>query len=157
MVKRTAFLLEWAYGARIMSKEDEAMPIVLEKARLNMWNMIGFAVGIAVTAFGWGVTYNSVNTGISEAKAEVTRIKLDNDAKFLSIETKVAPIAGLQFQAARALEQVAETKQSVDEANKRIDRVVDSFNNKLDTAISAVNSMNVELKVLGNEVRKGNK
>lgn len=129
------------------------MPIVLEKARLNMWNMIGFAFGIAVTAFGWGVTYTLMNTGITEVKAEMVRTNNRID----KINTVILPLPNLQFQTARALEAAAEANKANDETNKRVDRVVETFSGKLDTMISGFNALNVKVEVLNNEVRKGQK
>ena len=124
------------------------MPVVLEKARLNMWNLIGFACGIAVTAFGWGITYAKLDGAVSAVRADVVTIKRDTDTKFNNIETKLAPITSLQFQAARALEQVAEVKGANEETNKRIDRVVESFSGKLDTLNGGVNSLITKVEVL---------
>lgn len=135
------------------------MPIVLEKARLNLWNVVGFAVGISVTSFGWGVTYMKMDGAIASIRAEAASVKIDakqtkddNARSFIAIESKLAPITSLQFQAARALEQVAEQKSANDETNKRIDRVVDSFNSKMDTLIGGVNSLNVKVEVLSSTV-----
>ncbi|KAA0679594.1 hypothetical protein DTW90_37440 [Neorhizobium sp. P12A] len=38
---------------RVAEKEID-MPVMLEKARLNLWNLVGFVAGITVIAFGWG-------------------------------------------------------------------------------------------------------
>lgn len=129
------------------------MPIVLEKARVNVWNIIGFGFVLMATAFGWGVTYTTMNAGISEAKAELVR----QNNRIDKLNSFVQPLPNLQFQTSRALEASAEAKQSIDETNKRVDRVVESFTGKLDTMIGAVNQLNVKVEVLSNEVRKGQK
>lgn len=129
------------------------MPVVLEKARVNLWNIVGFCFLLASTGFGWGVTYTQINGGLSEAKAETTRLSQRID----QLNTVVQPLPNLQFQTARALEAAAETKAANDETNKRVDRVVEALNGKLDTMIGAVNTLNVKVEVLNNEIRKGQK
>lgn len=129
------------------------MPVILEKARVNLWNIVGFGFLLVSTGFGWGITYTQINAGLSEAKAETTRLSSRLD----KLNETVKPYSNWQFQTARALEMAAEAKQSNDETNKRIDRVVDQFTGKLDAMIGATNALIVKVEVLNNEIRKGQK
>ncbi|WP_132528517.1 hypothetical protein [Rhizobium sp. BK376] len=50
------------------------MPVMLEKARLNLWNLVGFVAGITVIAFGWGVTYSNLSNLIGKQATQITDI-----------------------------------------------------------------------------------
>lgn len=132
------------------------MPITLEKARLNLWNLIGFAVVIAATAFGWGITFNTMTTADAAAVKEIA--ELAEDVK--SVQTQIAPIAQLQFQVTRHTEQISETKSTADAANKamneRVDRLVETFGGKIDLMTDSVNKLVTRVEVLSTRIGNGN-
>lgn len=128
------------------------MPITLEKARVNMWNIVGFMVGIAVTAFGWGITYNSMTTANAAAVQEIR--KLSDDVK--DIQLQMPQIAQLQFQSTQSASQIAENKATSDEQNKatnaRMDRFVETFGGKLDLMTDSVNKLVTRVEVLSTRI-----
>lgn len=118
---------------------DMNMPVTFEKARVNVWNIVGFVVMIAGSAFGWGVTWASTNNGISALASKVEKI-----------EDKMPDVAALQYQMTTVSTIAVENKKANEETNKRIDRVVDSVNGKLDTVISVLNKTATDVEVLKN-------
>ena len=128
------------------------MPITLEKARLNLWNVVGFAVGIAVTAFGWGITYNSVVSANAAAAKDI--VNLRDDVK--DIQTQIPQIAQLQFQMTAQASKVAENKASADEqikaANARMDRFVETIGGKLDLMTDTMNKLVTRVEVLSTRI-----
>lgn len=125
------------------------MPVTIEKARLNIWNLAGFMVGIVVTAFGWGVTYNMMMSSDAEAKR---RIEYATD-EIKDIKAQLPAITQLQFQMTTTTQVASENKKAIDETNKRIDRVVESFGGKLDKLVEQVSNVAADVKVLTSQQR----
>lgn len=128
--------------------ENDTMPVTFEKARVNVWNIGGFVVAIVVTAFGWGVTYNTMTTNNTNAKDAIADVR--DDIK--NINSQLPQITQLQFQVTRVVEQLAETKSGVTAVNERVDRVVNSFGEKLDTISTNVNKVITRVEVLTNQM-----
>lgn len=120
------------------------MPVTIEKARLNIWNLAGFVIGIAVTTFGWGVTYNMMVSSDAEAKR---RIEYATD-EIKDIKAQLPAITQLQFQMTTTTQLASENKKAIEATNERIGRVVDSFGGKLDTVIDRLNVVASDVKVL---------
>ena len=125
------------------------MPVTIEKARLNIWNLGGFMVGIVVTAFGWGVTYNMMVSSDAEAKR---RIEYATD-EIKDIKAQLPAITQLQFQMTTTTQVASENKKAIDETSKRIDRVVESFGGKLDKLVEQVSNVAADVKVLTSQQR----
>ncbi|QPB21153.1 hypothetical protein [Rhizobium sp. 007] len=68
------------------------------------------------------------------------------------MNNQIGQIAPLQFQQSRMIEQITENKTAVAETNKRIDRVVESFGGKLDTAIESINKVATRVEVLSSKL-----
>lgn len=128
----------------IMTKKADNMPFVIEKARLNIWNLAGFVIGIAVTAFGWGITYNNVMSASAEARASI--VKITEDIK--DIRLQIPAIAQLQFQSSRMTDSIAENRTNIKAVNERVDRIVESFGAKLDAIIDNQNRVATKVEVL---------
>lgn len=124
------------------------MPFVIEKARLNIWNLAGFGVCIAVTAFGWGIQYSSVVTQAAEAKENFG--KLTEDIK--DIRLQIPAIAQLQFQSTRLTDNVSENRANIKTTNDRIDRIVESFGQKLDAISDNLNRMATRVEVISAKI-----
>lgn len=131
-----------------MSEGIGSMPITIEKARLNIWNLGGFIAGIIVTAFGWGVTYSST----SEANARTQRdvITIINEVK--DIRLQLPQINALQFQMSRATDAISENKAKIVATNDRVDRVVESFGGKLDSISEKINKLSINIEVLNSRI-----
>jgi outer membrane murein-binding lipoprotein Lpp len=126
--------------------EANQMPITIEKTRLNLWNIVSIFIGIAVTAFGWGVTYTKMDAADNAAKLEIAKVAND-------VNSLLAQFPTLQFNQTRTAEQLGEARQSLIEANKRIDRVVESFGTKLDEISDKVNKIATTVEVLSSQQR----
>lgn len=125
------------------------MPVTIEKARLNIWNLAGFVIGIAVTAFGWGITYNSM----TNADAENRRIVQAATEEIKDIKAQLPAITQLQFQMTTTSQLTSENKKAIEATNERIGRVVDSFGGKLDNVIDKLNVVASDVKVLTSQQR----
>lgn len=135
------------------------MPIIFERARLNVWNITAAFVGMAVTAFGWGVTYNSMNAATSALASQLQRVSSDianvqtnfgGDIK--DIRTQLPGYAQIQYQlqqqVQQGVERDAETKATIVENSKRVDRIVDSTTEKLDKILDQMNKLSIRLEVV---------
>lgn len=130
-----------------MNKEGEInMPIVVEKARVNIWNIVGFVCTVAITAFGWGATYSSMTYADAKNAEQIENVKSDiSDLKSFS-----ALVTQSQYNITSLTAAVAENKKSIEEANRRVDRVTESFSSKLDTIVDKVNVISTNVEVLKN-------
>lgn len=76
-----------------------------------------------------------------------------------TMNTQIGQIQPLQFQQSRLIEQLTETRTeartSSEATNKRMDRVVDSFNGKVDTLIDGMNKLTTAVEVLRTTVKEG--
>lgn len=125
------------------------MPVTIEKARLNIWNLAGFVIGIAVTAFGWGITYNSMTNADAIAVQQITSVQ----SEIKDIKAQLPAITQLQFQMTTTSILASENKAAIEEANKRVDRVVESFGGKLDKLVEQVSNVAADVKVLTSQQR----
>ncbi|WP_412063949.1 hypothetical protein [Rhizobium sp. SYY.PMSO] len=58
----------------------------------------------------------------------------------------------MSFQTTRALEATAENKKGIEAANQRIDRVVESFGDKLDAIAGSLNKVATQVQVLSSKL-----
>lgn len=128
--------------------------VTVEKARLNLWNAVGFAVGIGVTAFGWGITYNTAVNNDARAQEQIQAVREDVS----DIKDDLPVIPQLQFEVSSIREQATENRTAIEvtntNVNNRIDRVVESFGGKLDTLVDNVNKLNTQVQVLTSRVEQ---
>lgn len=120
------------------------MPVTIEKARLNIWNIASIFLGIAVTAFGWGITYSSMNSADAEAVRQINFVT----SEIKDIKQQLPAITQLQYQMTTTAGMASENKKAIEEANKRLDRVVESLGGKLDIIVDRLNIVASDVKVL---------
>ena len=142
-----------------MSQEDGVMPVKLETARVNLWNIIIIAGSIAANAAWAGYIWNNTQRDIQQVKERVDQESVDrkdsaksNQDTLAVMQQQIAQIAPLSFQTTRALETAAENKKGIEAANTRIDRVVESFGGKLDTVIDNVAKISTQVQVLSSKL-----
>jgi hypothetical protein len=144
-----------------MTEGHEPMPVVIEKARLNVWNLGGFIVGIAVTAFGWGITYNSMSTSIENLKNQLTTEtnatreragKADN--RLQAIEDKIPQFDLIGMQIQRLTELAASNQKAIEATNDRMTRIVESQAGKFDTIISRLGDLTTEIRVVQSQLKE---
>lgn len=123
------------------------MPIQLEKARLNLFNLAGFAIVGITTAFGWGIIYNRMTTANETAAAQIASVRND----LTTISSQLPQLNALQFQMTRVLELIAEQKSGLQDNNNRIDRIVESFGGKLDAIGANINTLTTRVEVLATQ------
>lgn len=124
--------------------------VTLETARLNVWNVAGFGIGIAVTAFGWGIVYNTMQNADEKA---MDQVKFVNE-EIKDIKAALPAITQLQFQMTTTSQLASENKKAIEETAKRIDRVVESFGGKLDTVIDKMNKIATSVEVLASQSKE---
>lgn len=125
--------------------------VTIEKTRVNAWNAGGFVVAIIVTAFGWGVTYNTMTNANAQATKQID--KLSDDVK--DVRGQLPTIATLQGRLDRSAEIVADNKASIKATNDRVDRIVEGFSNKLDALLDKTNKIGTNVEVLSTFVNTG--
>lgn len=142
-----------------MTTEDDAMPVVLEKARINVWNAGGFAIGIAVTAFGWGITYNSMTSQIEALKNQAARdaqlvkeqsVRTDN--RIAAVENKIPQFDVIAMQIQRLTELTAQNQKAIEATNERMNRFVESQGDKLDNIVDRLSDLSSDVKVVQSQL-----
>ncbi|WP_143535320.1 hypothetical protein [Rhizobium sp. N122] len=142
------------------------MNIEIEKPKINPAHFIAIVGGVAINAFALGGVWVSLGNTIDDLKKTQTELadrfereavdRKDRQRAYqLSMDgmnTQIGQIAPLQFQQSRIIEQLSENKTAVSETNKRIDRVVESFGGKLDTAIDSINKVATRVEVLSSKL-----
>lgn len=126
---------------------------------------IGCATIIA-TAVGWGINWSTIQNNDRELNREIVRINerflteetarreriAEFNAQLRDVRSQLATIPSLSYGVEQAKEMAVENSQKIEEANKRVDRVVDSFGGKLDTAIDSLNKVVTRVEVLGSKL-----
>lgn len=137
------------------------MPVVIEKARLNIWNLGGFVVGIAVTAFGWGITYNSMSSSIENLKTQLTtetnmtrERSGKTDSRLQAIETKIPQFDVIGMQIQRLTELAASNQKAIEATNERMSRVVESQAGKFETIITKLGDLTTEIRVVQSQLKE---
>lgn len=130
------------------NNHGENMQPMFERRPISIWNALGFAAVALGTAFGWGVVYTTMNTNNATAAQSVTVLK--DDIK--EIKGQLPTISQLQYQMTTVTQQANDNKQNVESFNRatndRIDRVVQSFGDKLDTITDRLNKIATGVEVL---------
>lgn len=129
------------------------MPVVYEKGRVNVFNIVGFVfvlVAQAVTATTLWVNLSRDVQDVRETQAERAAIA---DKFNEAVRTQLTPIPALNYQQSRQAEQIEELKHSIADTNKRFDKMVDMVSGKLDLLTSNVSDVRADLRVLTQEVR----
>lgn len=135
------------------------MSVRIDTQRVNLWNMIVIAGGIAVNAFIVGGVYVSMNRDIAQISARIDSEASDRkdllknyQDSMNNMQKDIAQIQPLSYQATRALEAAAENKKAIETTNDRIDRVVESFGGKLDSVLDNVAKLSTQVQVLGSKL-----
>lgn len=122
------------------------MPIVLEKARLNVFNLVGFAIVACINVGGGAVIWTNLTRDVAEIRdAQQTRAVV-SDKNFDDIRAQIQPLPELRFQQSQQAAQIAELK-------AQMAALLERFGTKLDTLNENVNSVRTEVRVLAQEVR----
>lgn len=126
----------------------------------------GVCATVIATAIGWGVNWNTIQNNDEKLTEEIVRIHekfnaeeavrreriADFNSRIRDVQTQLAVIPSLSYGIEQAKAMAIENAQKIEEANKRTDRVVDSFGGKLDTVIDGLNKTVTRVEVLGSKV-----
>lgn len=126
------------------------MPVIFEKARLNVWNVGAIAVGIVISAFGWGITYATMVSNNTNAASDIDGLKSD-------VQQINDKLPSMQYRVDRLSEKSVEIQATANATNDRIDRVVEALGNKLDTISTNVNTIATRVEVLSSKIGDVNK
>ena len=114
--------------------------------------------GLVVTSAGWGITYADMRNDNTDLRKQITDVvnRMDKDgadrkAQITDVQQQLAQIAPLTFQTTRTAEAGAENKKAIEATNDRVDRIVDAFGKKLDTAIDSINKVSTQVQVLSSK------
>lgn len=128
--------------------DGDNMPMIFEKARVNVWHIGGIFFAVATNAALVGVVWNDTKRDIADTQSDVA--KMQNDVT--NIQSQLPQIAALQFQVTRAVEQIAENREGLKQVNMRADRIVESLGGKLDTVIDSVNKLATRVEVINSKL-----
>ena len=127
------------------------MPVTLEKARVNIFNIGGFIVVIAATAFGWGITYNRMQVLDDTASKEIANLKTE----LASVKDRIPQFEVIGMQIQRLTEISAANEKAIQATNERFSRYVESQSGKLDLIISRVSDLTTEVRVVQSQLKDG--
>lgn len=122
------------------------MPIVLEKARLNVFNLAGFAIVACINVAGGAIVWTNLNRDVAEIREAQQTRAATSDKVFDDIRMQIQPIPQMRFQQEQQALQIAELK-------AQMAALLERFGTKLDTLNDNVNSIRTEVRVLAQEVR----
>lgn len=127
-------------------KADAAMPIVFENARLNVFNLAGFALVALINVAGGAIVWTNLNRDVAEIRDAQQDRATVSDRNFADIRAQIQPIPQLRFQQDQQALQIAELK-------AQMAALLERFGTKLDTLNDNVNNVRTEVRVLAQEVR----
>lgn len=117
----------------------------IEKRPVSYAQLVGWA-GLAVTqAFLAGVIWATVTSRIENLETDSARRAAQTTATIAEIKAETDDISNLAYRLGQA-----EERDKAQDA--RIDRIVESVNNKLDTINENVNGVRTDLRVLSSKV-----
>lgn len=122
------------------------MQLVVEKTRLNMWNVGGLVIVLATQLVGGAIAWNNLTHDLKEVRDTQAIQDEATRARFATIEKQVEPVPSLIF------DQKQQDKE-LDELKVRVANMFDKFSDKLDSINDSVNSVRTEIRVLAQEVR----
>ncbi|NTG19991.1 hypothetical protein G6K93_05680 [Agrobacterium rhizogenes] len=124
------------------------MQIEIEKPKINPVHFAAIIGGAVLNAFFVGGVWVSLNRDIADIRSAQDRTQKAVD----NTQQQVSQIPPLSFQTTRALEATAENKKGIEATNERVDRVIDTFGRKLDTAIDSINKVGTQVQVLSSKL-----
>jgi methyl-accepting chemotaxis protein len=145
---------------------EETMHVEIERPKINLPHFAAIVGGVALNAFALGGVWVNLGNTIEDLKQNQTEMsdRFDREAtdrkdrqkiyqaSMDGMNTQIGQIQPLQMQQSSMLEKISENKTAVVETNKRIDRVVESFGGKLDTAIESINKVATRVEVLSSKL-----
>jgi HAMP domain-containing protein len=122
------------------------MPLIVEKTRLNAWNVGGLLVVMATQLIGGTLVWNNLTRDVKEIHdVQLLQDQLTSQ-RFQGIEQRIAPIPSVVFAQVQQDKEIADLKQQVA-------MMVQKFGDKLDNINDSINSVRTEVRVLAQEVR----
>jgi hypothetical protein len=129
------------------------MPIVYERARVNVFNITGFVFVLLVQVAGGTTIWVNLTRDVAEIRAAQEDIAATADKNSTEVKSQIAPIPDLRFQQSRQAEQIEDLKTAVVDTNKRFDRMIELLSGKLDGLTVSMNDLRTDVRVLTQEVR----
>lgn len=130
--------------------KEETEMFVIESKRLNIWNIGGFFVVIAVTAFGWGITFNTMLNSMDRANERIENL----DLKVRDFQNVIPAVTQLQYSRDRSGELITQNSNGIVSVNTRVDNLVENFGTKLDTITLSLNSLSTQVQVLSTQMKE---
>lgn len=129
------------------------MPIVYEKARVNVFNIAGFVFVLLMQVAGGTTIYVNLTRDVAEIRSAQEELAASADRNNEDVKEQTAPIPDLRYQQSRQAEQIEDLKLAVVDTNKRFDRMIELLSGKLDGLTVSMNDLRTDVRVLTQEVR----
>lgn len=127
------------------------MPVTLEKARVNVFNIVGFSVLLISTGISWGVLYNSMRNADDKAVEAITTLK----AELAIVKDKIPQFEVVGMQIQRLTEISAANEKAIQATNERFSRYVESQSGKIDLILSRIGDLTTEVRVVQSQLKDG--
>lgn len=133
---------------------DTGEPVVqIERKPVSIAQLIGWAVIIIVQAFTAGTVYMAFKADITDMQQDIAEIEEyrrtrsnSTDSNFADLRAKLQPLDNLTYRLGQS--EARDTAQ-----DQRIDRIVESFGDKLDAISSDVGIVKSDVRVLSQQVQ----
>lgn len=126
--------------------DEMTMPLVLEKVRLNVFNLAGFLIVAMINVAGGAIVWTNLTRDVAEVRQSQVDRAAVSDKNFEDIREQIRPLPQMRF------EQDQQARQ-IDEVKGQMAAMLDRFGTKLDTLNDNVNSVRTEVRVLAQEVK----
>ncbi len=129
-----------------MNETSEGVPVTVkwETARINAWHIGTAVVALVINAFAFGGIYVTMKQNDATAVASIAALQ----ARVAVVEQKIPQfeVIGMQIQQLTTI--AGQNTKGIDEANKRMDRIVESQSGKLDVIIRNIADLTTEVRVI---------
>lgn len=125
------------------------MPVQFEKARVNIFNIGGFVVVIAASAFGWGTTYNRMQQLDDTASKEIATLK----SELAIVKDKIPQFEVVGMQIQRLTEMSAANEKAIQATNERFSRYVEAQSGKMDLILDRIADLTTEVRVVQSQLK----
>lgn len=117
------------------------MNVQLVRTQVSVWSLGAAIAGLVINAFGLGIVWTNVTNKIDEGDKRSDRMEVHLSA----IDTKLVPWDTALFRLQGMEATIPINNKNV---NDRLDRIVDSFNGKIEALTVTTNGVAADVKVL---------
>lgn len=129
------------------------MPITFERGRANVYNIAGFVGVLIVQTITATALWVNLSRDVQEVRDRQTDRGIVADKFNSEVREQLDEMPILNLRQERQGEIINDLRKSIDDTNKRFDKMVDLVSSKLDVLTSSLAEVRADVRVLTQEVR----